>query len=463
MTKCKNNNNIHLDNCKHLLANKRKNTFIKQQKVYSHIDVLEGMLKFNYSALKVINEIVLYDYINFHILKNGENKLIFEINKLPGIKVSFNILKCNAHIIFKLTSRYLRKVVSCDIILEDIQSFFQMVDHEVTTDELRNSLFTYSFEATVDLVGVSYIRICEDLLEKINNDIVMRRKDNTRTPRVKINSSTPINYKKISLKLEPYYFEDKMFNDGSSFIIYNKLNDMVENCNNSSHWWCHYAHILQLDEQELSNLFLYINKLDKNELEEVYRLLANNLHSIMRIEYKINRRYIRQLLKKTRKKPLDSKFNYMVNAYDLKEELFLYFTSIYNISVNNKKATNTPLIHYSLKYRGHLLHTKKSMVKTVPLNNTYFHPLIILTKIERLKLKKNVPTLNCVTLKLKASIFRIYFAISYVPLKKYRYSCYCCYFMYFRVPRWQWGTHLLYCSSCCLIKRPGLHHPDIYC
>jgi len=338
MIKCKISNNIYLNNCKQLLVNKRKNTFNKQQKVYPHIDVLEGMMKFHYSSLKVINEILLNDYINFHILKKEENKTIFEINKIPGVKITFCLLKCNSHIIFGFTSRYLRQVTSSDDILKDIKLFFQMIDHGVTADELRNNLITYSFESTVDLVGVSYLRTCENLLYKINDDIVMMRKNESRAPRVKINSTTPINYKKISLKLEPFYFEDRMFSDGSSFIIYNKLNDMIANYNYASQWWSYYAHTLQLNEHELKSIFIILDKLNKNEHEEIYELLVNNLHSLMRLEYKINRKYIRQLLKKTRKKPLDEKFNYMMNIYDFKEELFIYFTSIYNISVNNKKS-----------------------------------------------------------------------------------------------------------------------------
>jgi hypothetical protein len=388
MTKCKNNNNIFLDNCKNLLATKRKNTFLKHQKIHSYIDVLSGMIKFHYSALKVIKEIVVNDYINYHIYTNDGSKTIFEINKIPGIKITFNLLKCNSHIVFEFTSRYLRKVTTSDDILKDVQLFFKMVGYEVTTDELRNDLITYSCESTIDLIGVSYLRACEALLYKINDDIVMRRTSDTSTPRAKINSSTPTKYKKISLKLEPFYFEDRMFSDGSSFIIYNKLNDMIANYNYASHWWCHYAHILQLDEQELKSLFLYLNKLDKNKLEEVYRLLANNLHSIMRIEYKINRKYIRQLLKVTRKKPLDLKFNYMINAYDFKEELFIYFTSIYNISVNNKKSSKYTIHPLFSEIQGALTAHKEINGKNSAPRQHLFTSLDVIDKDRKIETQK---------------------------------------------------------------------------
>lgn len=388
MTKCKANNNIFLDYCKNLLVTKRKNTFSKHQKIHSYIDVLSGMIKFHYSALKVIKEIVVNDYINYHIYTNNGSKTIFEINKIPGIKITFNLLKCNSHIVFEFTSRYLRKVEPSDDILKDIQLFFKMLDHDVTTDELRNSLITYAFESTVDLVGVSYLRTCEDILDKINDDIVMRRKYDTRTPRIKINSSTPIKYKKISLKLEPFYFEDRLYSDGSSFIIYNKLNDLICNSKNASHWWCHYAHILQLNDTELRSLFLNLNELSDEDHEDVYKLMIKNLHSIMRFEYKVNRKYLRQLLKKTRKKPLDTKFNYMANVYDSKEELFLYFTNIYNVSTKNKKNGKYSLHPLFAEMQGALNVAEETNGKNSAPNKSQFIALDEIVKEQKIKSRK---------------------------------------------------------------------------
>lgn len=335
------NSNTSFNICKQILEQKRKSTFTRTQKIFSYIDVLSAMTKFDYTALKSIYNIVLNDYnkLNgmpqFNIIKIVNKKIIFELNGLHGMKIEIKLFNVNPHIIFSFTSRYLRRCTTSADIVKDLQLFFKIVDHEISDTEIKDCLTTYSFEATIDMIGKSYFHTFEGLLSKVNKDIIMRLRTSTRTPRIAINKYTTRKYNKISHKLDPLYFEDALSTDGSAFIFYNKLSDIIIDAENGKHWWRHYSSMLNLNNDELELLLVNINFLNGNERQELFDIMNKNLHAITRAEYKINHGYLRKLLR-YKKSPMPKIFNTAINILDFKEELLLYLIdNIYNFSVIN--------------------------------------------------------------------------------------------------------------------------------